>query len=112
MKIDLDRIPRDRPCAVSIPTPEHGEVFLAEMRLRYPKAVGSWHRAYFEKYRLKTGGNYYFPRLHTDYPSMTHGDAETYIERGVELIPFDAILVPEVELETCIGDMPIESLFG
>lgn len=112
MKIDLDRIPRDRPCAVHIPTVEHGRVFLDEMRARFPDAVRTWSEAHFMAYRLRSGGNYYYPRLHEKYPHMTHGDKLGYISMGVDLMSFEEILAPDIELDTVLGDVPIESLFG
>lgn len=112
MKVDLDRIPKDRPCAIHIPTIEHGRAFLDEMRVRYPDMVETWCDAYYYEHRTQSGGNYYFPRFHQTIPRMTHGDRTVYIDMGVELMSFDDILVTEVELDTVLGDMPIESLFG
>lgn len=111
MRVDLDRIPRDRPCAIHIPTPDHGEIFLAEMRDKYPYAVSGWSRAHFYENRVESGGNYYYPRLHEHMPHMTHGNKEMYIEWGVELLSFDDVLAPEIDLGVTFGDMPIESLF-
>ena len=112
MRIDLNRIPRDKPYVVHIPTPEHGRVFLEEMRARYPESVKTWSNAYFEKWRLESGGNYYYPRLHQEYPRLTHGDTDVYSDMGCSFLTFDEIMVPDIELETNIGDVPIESLFG
>lgn len=112
MRIDLDRIPRDEPCAVHIPTIEHGQAFLDEMRIRYPVAVCTWDKPYFVEYRARAGGNYYYPRLHKEHPHMTHGDQRTYIDMGVKLLQFEDVLVQEIELITNIGDVPIESLFN
>ena len=112
MRIDLNRIPRDGPYAIHIPSLEHGRVFLDEMRACYPDAVSTWDDAYYMKHRLAYGGNYYYPRLHKKYPHMSHGDRITYIDMGLKFLSFDDILVPEVELNTVLGDMTIESLFA
>lgn len=112
MRIDLNKIPRDRPCAVHIPTLEHGIAFVNEMKEHYPDAVVSWPKAHYWESRLTTGGNYYFPRLHESRPYMTHGSKDTYIGMGVTLLSFEDVLIPDVELETTLGDMSIESLFG
>lgn len=113
MIVDLDRIPRDGPYAVHIPTLEHAKIFVDEMKARFPDSVYNWpDQPHFWESRLVCGGNYYFPRLHLENPYLTHGSRETYIGMGVALMSFDDILVPEAVLDTDLGDMPIESLFG
>lgn len=112
MRIDLSRIPRDRPCAIHMPTLMHGMVFLDEMKKHYPNAVKTWPDESYMAKRFEAGDVYYFPRLHDSLPYMTHGSKEVYIELGVALLPFDAIMLADIELDTTLGDMPIESLFG
>ena len=113
MKIDLKKIPRDKPIAVHIPSKEHGKAFLDAMKEQYPQAVSTWTRPFYEKSREKSGGNYYYPRLHTDNPYMTHGGRNTYSMLGVEMIEFDRVLDrPNVELETSLGDVSLDLLFG
>lgn len=113
MRIDLSKIPRNAPYAIHIPSKEHARVFLEAMKEHYPHAVRTWDAPYYEYYRDRTGGgNYYYPRLHIDNPSMTHGDRDTYEEMEVKLLSFDDICVPDFELETELSDNPIEALLG
>lgn len=111
MRINLNKIRRDVPVAVHIPTFEDGRAFLEEMRRQYPDSVKAWNRPYYETYRLEIGGNFYYPRLNLDKPRMTHGDRETYIDMGVLLIEFEDVCEPDIELETALSDKPLESLF-
>lgn len=113
MKIDLRRIPTDRPVAIHIPTKEHGKVFLEAMRTEYPRAVYTWDKPHFLKARVDDGDeNYYFPRLHLGQDAfMTHGGWSTYEEMGVSFMSFDDLLVPDEELKTSLGDVALEALF-
>lgn len=110
MVVNLDRIPRNEPVVVHIPSVEHGEAFLRAMKEKYPEAVKSWRKAYYEKWRDDEGGNYYFPRLHSDTPHMTHGNRAVYEERVIRFMDFYEVC-DVIELETQIGDIAIESLF-
>lgn len=111
MKISLDKLICDTPTVVHIPSQEAGGIFLEEMRKRFPNAVKTWTRPYFENYRIQTGGNFYYPRLHLSDPRMTHSDKKTYEEMGCSFVEFEDLVIPEVELRTEMSDKPVEFLF-
>lgn len=111
MRIDLDRI-AGRNVAIHIPTREHGIVFIEAMRAKFPEKVVRFERCYLERNNFASGQRCFYPRLHQAGMHMTHGDRSTYADLCVDVLEFDSILIPDVEMETGISDLPIESLFS
>lgn len=107
MRINLDRIPKDRPCAVHVPTRETAEAFYNAMSASYRGKTGSDGMAYFSQYN-DAGGFCYYPRFH-EKRTMTYGSRGTYDDWEVPVIEFESLIMEDLSI--AMSDMPIESLF-
>lgn len=111
MKINLKKIPKDRVVAVQIPDKDCAEVFLSEMKDKYPRKVGAWDKAIFEQNYHNSGGVCYIPHFETE-GGMTHWSLDMARRRGYQILNWIDVLDEETVLETGFGDLPIEALFG
>lgn len=105
--INLDKI-EGRRIAVHIPTREKRMIFFNSMKERYPDRVGTDGDYFFDMYN-NDSGFCYFPRF-GENRKMTYGRRDTYDDWGVPVIEFDDLMF-DIELDTNISHMSIESLF-
>ena len=106
MQIDFSRMISDVPIAVHIPTKEHAELFLNEMKIAYPEKVTSWPYAYYEDYQVRNGGVCYCPYFNDTEVSMRNGSRNIYIDRGIKVLEFEEVLGSH-ELEIDLNEADI-----
>ena len=108
--LDLSKIAGKR-VAVHISTAEKAEVFIAELKQRFPDRVDDdpIPLSMIARYEGSTySGFCYYPRF-GESRKMTYGDRATYDDWGVPVVEFEDLIV--AELVTNKSDIAIEFLF-
>lgn len=108
MRIDLNKIPMDRPCAVHVPTKEAARAFYKAMLTLHRDKVRTDGMIFFDQYDRESGFCYY-PRFH-ERRQMTYGRRSTYDDWGVPVLEFESLEMDDLSI--AVSEMPIESLFG
>lgn len=100
--------------AVRCESEEEARNLIAGMKIQFPEKIRSWSlsNTYWDNDNDGMDeGRAYFPDVNdAEHDRFLHGDVRYAKENGFEIVPFSALIQPEIPIEE--SDMSIKELLG